>query len=288
MFPSFSCKALLRFALVGFGLATPSYAAVAIQFGSETWDHSAFGGPSSSNGWSTAAASSTIPGGSTVLVDGGTSVEVTIALDSFGSTVSSHSFFHSGSGNRLSTSSDFNGSAPNTSPALVIANKNDKDLGTSTLSTYSKVTFSFSKPVILSKFILGDIDHRTDWQDMVGISSLIGGQSVGNSIITGAAGYHEVLPERTYGGLFPAGTISAEISGVNDSPGSADNALAQVVFDSFVDTVSIYFWNTGTTGAEHAIFVKSGDIEVSEIVPEPTTLVLGVLGLGFFGFRRLR
>lgn len=258
----------------------PAQAAFFIDFRNGVWDHSAIGGPSSSNGWAVNPSTNRGYASGTAEID--TGVFLTVSSTFIGTAQPGTSNF------KLD---------PVNTPGFAFQNRGTGDRNTTIdpvtgrilLENYQKITFTFSAPVIMDFLQLADIDTATSsgsqtWRDAVGVEYWNGsaptdpGSGI-NAEIT-HLGSRLVSAQSARGLNYAwANTLG---NTTTSNPASATDA-SSVTFSSSgeaIDGFSVYFWNRGTAanGGQHGIVLQAqGNRLQLAPVPEPTSLALVAL-----------
>lgn len=178
---------------------------------------------------------------------------------------------------------------------FILGTKNDANDLTGTLVNYQRWDFSFSKPVLLSSLGLDDVDSdKSNLSGKDGFRDAIAAEGFFSQtpgvIGTGQDALFIFTPGTglSSGSIATGGgeSISYAISGPANNP---NNDPAHRTFLSFGDTpvtsFSIYSFSDRVNS--HRVSLFQGVIEINPApVPEPTAMLLGLLGLPLLARRR--
>ncbi len=241
-----------------------------LTFGADSvWDHSMFGGPSASVGWSNTG----VKGGSTTLIDPVTMGELTVTISyrRFGTVTE-----RSGEFANFYTSGTFNGEDGTDRPALMLGQSNDYNAPGGPFANYSVATFTFSEAVVFDggSFTFGDVDIGGGWRDDLAVEAFLGGAPVSHTLVPVGypSGGGTAFRNQVVNGVgvfsdrdFPGGIVIGTSAADNDS----DEGEIDVQFAGPVTEIWVYYWGGVVNGSAHSIYIQEDAIRFSAAVPEP-------------------
>lgn len=157
------------------------------------------------------------------------------------------------------------------------------------VSNYQRWDFSFSEPIILSEFILQDIDSDANFRDIIAAEAFL-------TPAPGAAGTGLDASYTLFGNpssllrgnvTFDGNAIDAIGAPINlGNPNNTPEVRTSLSFDSTpISSFSVYSFSDNDI--VHRISLNSSSFEVTAI-PEPSTVILGFLSVGALFLRRRR
>jgi hypothetical protein len=204
--------------------------------------------------------------------NGGT---VTVTWSNFGT---ADGQFSTMGGTQPTVRTDFNGAA--TDGALAFGTSGGRNTAATGLVNYSQMIITFSVPVDINSFVIGDVDRSStttgsrSWEDFIYVEGRLGGPTgtLRNTLYTTSPAYNTLA---TYLGL------NGVRGHTGDVPGETDLANVQIAFNQEVTYIRLlYFQGPGVPGAgAHRIWFRDIDYTVDTSVPEPSGFFLGGIGL---------
>ena len=258
-----------------------SSSANAFQFSFEsgqgtTWDHTASGGITSSNGWQP---------GQTIGTATNAGVTLTVTSTFFGTAQPSNNNLQFQSGN---------------TQGFVFSNNNQSDdNNSSSLTSYQRIDFEFDKLVDFTSFTVADVDTDDETQpvdflfvDAIGAEGFL--STTGNTIGTGIDPNFDVsnseLIVEDIGGI---DYVNRDISTYGRKNVASSSALGQagISFNQGVRVASLYYFNDmdNAVSGNHSINLAGATIQGQEVPFEfSPTLGLLLAGGGLLGIRQMK
>jgi hypothetical protein len=204
---------------------------------------------------------------------------VTVTWANFGT---STGYYASMGGTQPRVRTDFNGISDD--GALAFGTSGGRNTVASGVVNYSQMIITFSTPVNINSFIIGDVDRSSpatgsgSWEDFLYVEGRLGGPAgtLRSTLYTTSPAYNTIA---TYLGLYGVRGNSS------DASSTTDVANVGVAFDQEVTYIRLlYFQGPGVPGSgNHRIWFRDLDYSVDLSTPEPSTFLLAGIGLAALG-----